>query len=144
MAIQLLQEQDFSGGGAVGITGTGNAGGTNPGRNSPYGGGHCDVVGPESLMGHGYICGGLGGDLFTTRSNSNSIAQENYSPAGNGGFLAGGGSAQIVSSGLNGYMHGGHGGIGAGGGGCANAFSDNVAIGGDGGNGLVIIQYLPA
>ena len=47
-------------------------------------------------------------------------------------------------SGAQDYAHGGHGGIGGGGGGCANDYSSGYAIGGNGGNGIVIIQYLPA
>ena len=136
---------NYNGGGAVGITTTGIAGGGTAGRASPYGGGHCDVVGPESLMGHGYICGGLGGDLLqtTTTSNTNSGATQ-YSPNGNGGFLAGGGVAQITGAGINSAVHGGHGGIGGGGGGASNGYAQSRASGGYGGNGIVIIQYLPA
>jgi len=132
------------GGGAVGITGTGNSVGT-----SIYEmhGADCDVVGPESLMGHGYICGGLGGRAFS--SNTNYItayrnAPMNYSPDGNGGFLAGGGQHQILESGISGMCIGGNGGIGGGGGGCNNTDQGNRIVGGAGGNGIVIIQYLPA
>ena len=131
------------GGGAVGITGTGIAGGAG-GYDTLYGGA-CDVVGPESLMGHGYICGGIGGDVFDSRTNANNNAgADSYPPNGNGGFLAGGGSYQLDGSGVYGYCHGGSGGIGGGGGGCKNLNGGDYAAGGFGGNGIVIIQYLPA
>ena len=132
-----------NGGGAVGITGTGNAGGA--GGSAGGSGGACDVVGPESLIGHGYICGGLGGDVFRSRTNSQSAyGPLNYSPNGSGGFLAGGGTWIMDGNGLQDFCYGGHGGIGGGGGGCANDYSYSYATGGSGGNGIVIIQYLPA
>jgi hypothetical protein len=129
------------GGGAVGITGTGNSGSvTNAWR-----GGSCDVVGPESLMGHGYICGGIGGDtLETYTTNSQYYGPTTHSPNGNGGFLAGGGTVHMRISGSSARLHGGHGGIGGGGGGGRNEYSSNTSYGGSGGNGIVIIQYLPA
>lgn len=134
---------DVCGGGAVGITGTGNAGGNNL-ILQPYGG-SCDVVGPESLMGYGYICGGTGGDPFHSRTASNTgYGPMNYSPNGTGGFLAGGGLWYMDGSGMSQYAHGGHGGIGGGGGGCNNDAGAAYAAGGHGGNGIVIIQYLPA
>tara|TARA_R110000782_G_scaffold246838_1_gene333523 strand:+ start:286 stop:1110 length:825 start_codon:yes stop_codon:yes gene_type:complete len=132
-----------SGGGAVGITGTGNAGGSSL-LTDPYGG-SCDSVGPESLIGHGYICGGKGGDLFYSQTNASaSYGPMNYSPNGTGGFLAGGGTWYMNGSGVVTRCHGGHGGIGGGGGGCNNDYGDPYATGGHGGNGIVIIQYLPA
>jgi hypothetical protein len=142
----------YTGGGAVGITGTGNAGGASgAGQVPPYSGGPCDVVGPESLMGHGYICGGLGGDYYrswTGQYPQYGIEMLPYSPNGNGGFLAGGGAmwtaGTLAVGGLPNYPHGGNGGIGGGGGGCSNDRGANYASGGSGGNGIVIIQYLPA
>jgi len=134
----------YYGGGAVGITGTGNSVGT-----SYYNihGADCDVVGPESLMGYGYICGGLGGRAFNSKTNNVSNyrnAPMSYGPDGNGGFLAGGGQFQIISGGIQGRCIGGKGGTGGGGGGCVNQYSNANTNGGDGGNGIVIIQYLPA
>ena len=132
-----------TGGGAVGITGTGNAG-SSTFNNDPHGG-SCDVVGPESLIGHGYICGGIGGDLFYSQTGSTTAyGPMNYSPNGTGGFLAGGGSWFMNGSGIITKAHGGHGGIGGGGGACNNDSSASYATGGNGGNGIVIIQYLPA
>ena len=132
-----------TGGGAVGITGTGNAG-SSTFNNDPHGG-SCDVVGPESLIGHGYICGGIGGDMFYSQTGSpTAYGPMNYSPNGTGGFLAGGGSWFMNGSGITQRAHGGHGGIGGGGGCCNNDAGANYATGGNGGNGIVIIQYLPA
>ena len=134
---------DYTGGGAVGITGTGNAGSNNA-NNDPHGG-SCDVVGPESLIGHGYICGGIGGDMFYSQTASTTAyGPMNYSPNGTGGFLAGGGTWFMNGSGITQRAHGGHGGIGGGGGCCNNDAGATYATGGNGGNGIVIIQYLPA
>lgn len=129
------------GGGAVGITSTGN----NANATTDRRGASCDVVGPESLMGYGYICGGIGGDsLYTYTTDSQAYGPTTHSPNGNGGFLAGGGLVYMSISGSNGFAHGGHGGIGGGGGGCRNERDSYYSIGGSGGNGIVIIQYLPA
>jgi hypothetical protein len=134
---------NVSGGGAVGITGTGNAGGSSTASN-PYGG-SCDSVGPESLIGHGYICGGKGGDMFYSEiASASGYGPMNYSPNGTGGFLAGGGSWYMNGSGVAARCHAGNGGIGGGGGGCNNDYGASYATGGNGGNGIVIIQYLPA
>jgi len=133
----------YTGGGAVGITGTGNAG-SSTAYNDPYGG-SCDVIGPESLIGHGYICGGKGGDMFYSKTDATaSYGPMNYSPNGTGGFLAGGGSWYMDGSGMGPVAYGGHGGIGGGGGCCNNDNGGSYAVGGNGGNGIVIIQYLPA
>ena len=133
----------YTGGGAVGITGTGNAGSASA-DNDPYGG-SCDSVGPESIIGHGYICGGKGGDMFYSKTAASATyGPMNYSPNGTGGFLAGGGTWYMDGSGMGQRAHGGHGGIGGGGGGCNNDAGATYATGGNGGNGIVIIQYLPA
>jgi hypothetical protein len=128
----------YGGGGAVGITGTGNAGGN-------YAGGDCDVVGPESVIGHGYICGGKGGRKTENKTSSSSnYGVNNIGPDANGSFLAGGGVYDTGSSGLTYTCRAGSGGIGGGGAGCVNDAGGGYATGGDGGNGIVIIQYLPA
>tara|TARA_R110002072_G_scaffold302512_1_gene486037 strand:- start:972 stop:1817 length:846 start_codon:yes stop_codon:yes gene_type:complete len=136
------------GGGAVGITGTGNAGGS---QNYDQNGGDCDVVGPESLMGYGYICGGIGGKAWvngtgTVYTNYASYGVITYPPDGNGGFLAGGGQYECQANGVQAHAYGGKGGIGGGGGGCFNNSGGQhlYSSSGDGGNGIVIIQYLPA
>ena len=96
-------------------------------------------------MGYGYICGGLGGDYFHSDTDDfNAYGPLNYSPNGNGGFLAGGGTYWMNGIGIISYAHGGNGGIGGGGGACNNDYGVANATGGPGGNGIVIIQYLPA
>jgi hypothetical protein len=127
------------GGGAVGITGTGNI------ATFQFGGGECDVQGPESLIGHGYICGGKGGRRNYNKTNSYSAyGVHTVGSDAHGGFLSGGGLYHTDSSGLNSYCNAGHGGIGGGGSGCVNDYNSAYAYGGNGGNGIVIIQYLPA
>ena len=128
------------GGGAVGITGTGNSA---LGSRSAQFGAPCDVIGPESLMGYGYICGGRGGDSYNVQTSASTSGTSPTSPS-NGGFLAGGGMLGIAQSGNQPNIHGGAGGIGGGGGACWNNYSLNSTAGGQGGNGIVIIQYLPA
>ena len=130
------------GGGAVGITGTGNSGGTN---NGLLYGGSCDVLGPESLIGYGNICGGKGGRAYWVNTNSaTNHGLKNTIIETQGGFLSGGGLAYIDGSGIGTRLLGGDGGIGGGGGGANNDYSASYARGGDGGSGIVIIQYLPA
>ncbi len=127
------------GGGAVGITGTGNVG------NYHFGGGECDVQGPESLIGHGYICGGKGGrKSYNKTSSASAYGVHTIGSEAHGGFLSGGGLYHTDSSGLNQYTNAGSGGIGGGGAGCVNDYNAVYAHGGNGGNGIVIIQYLPA
>jgi len=126
----------ITGGGAVGITGTGNTGVTN------YGGGDCDVIGPESLMGHGFICGGKGGKRTEVESDSTGV--QSIGPDADGGFLAGGGMFYVDGTNTNYETAAGNGGIGGGGAGCLNDANAYRANGGYGGNGIVIIQYLPA
>ena len=118
------------GGGAVGIYGTGNEGGT------WYRAGSCDAQGPESLIGHGYICGGLGG-----LRNSPASGDAGACLPLDGGFLSGGG--MIYTSAVQNKPTGGTGGIGGGGGAVRNNSGGNYISGG-GGDGIVIIQYLPA
>lgn len=99
----------------------------------------CDIIGPESLMGHGFICGGLGGNHM---QNSTSYDVSFAMPfARDGGFGAGGGIMKYVGASHIGNQFGGNGGIGGGGGLCG-ATQTSKAKSGDGGNGLVIIQYL--
>ena len=104
--------------------------GTNPaaGPSLAGGGGDCDSVGDVSLSGHGLLIGGRGGDLSSGASN-------------HGEFLAGGGLNQKSDSTY--FVVGGKGGVGAGGGPSQNS-TYYRAYGGMGGNGIVVIQYLPA
>ena len=128
---------DF-GGGAVGITGTGNT----AALGSPP---DCDVIGPSSLMGYGYICGESGGQYLENETvYDDDYGVHNIDSATQGGFLAGGGSYMANGAGLEYTIYGGNGGIGGGGGQSMNKRAALYSRAGNGGNGIVIIQYLPA
>ena len=127
------------GGGAVGIYGTGEQSETGTQvRNA----GSVDSIGPESLMGYGVICGGAGG-IFIYQSSS-SPSQPAPGNGQNGGFLSGGGAIRAEGSGAARTIFGGEAGVGGGGGGAMNTQSNSYSRGGRGGDGIVIIQYLPA
>ena len=118
---------DRGGGGAVGIYGTGAAG-------IQYKqGGDSDAQGGESGFGH-IAGGGKGG----THMQNNLIVTARGL---DGGFLAGGGQGQGGASDCP--TIGGNGGSG-GGGGSTQATTQSAALGGKGGDGLVLIQYLPS
>jgi hypothetical protein len=85
-------------------------------------------------MGYGYIVGGQGGKTF--------IGEGSTLVGMNGGFLAGGGSMWGGHSALRTW--GGDGGVGGGGGMGYKTTNTSLAYGGTGGDGIVIIQYLPA
>lgn len=128
-------EAAFAGGGAVGIYGTGQSGD----NNDTYRAGSCDAQGPESLIGYGQIFGGKGGLRCSPGTSG-----ENYTLGAHsldGGFLSGG--ASLYASQNQDSPTGGNGGIGGGGGGCRNNVSGRYRSG-SGGDGIVIIQYLPA
>ena len=114
------------GGGAVGLTGTGNDGfkGTNSYRSV---GADCDILGDFYSSSFGQISGGAGGTLYI----AGSIVVE-------AGELAGGGG----NAGATFPMTAGHASIGGGGG---FTFNTSVAdtISGRGGEGCVVIQYIP-
>ena len=117
------------GGGAVGIYATGKIG-----RNNITAG-ESDAQGGESGFGH------IGGGGTRQSFIQNQVAGVTID-APDGGFLAGGGAtSQLVSA----YAFGGNGGIGGGGGGAGgNSNANGATFGGDGGDGLVLIQYLPS
>ena len=123
------------GGGAVGIYGTGASG-----TSANIGGGQSDASaggingGGLDMSGYGYIVGGDAGSSIGHYNNAS------LSP--NGGALSGGGGAFQLGTWDKVYVYGGNGGIGAGGGG-ALASSTNRAFSGKGGDGVVLIQYLP-
>jgi hypothetical protein len=126
------------GGGAVGITGTGNSGGATATGINIYGG-DCDVVGDFWSSTLGQIAGGIGGVGLNTEYTQG----QSDSARLDGGPLAGGGTQfQTNSSGFN-ARTGGRGGIGAGGGGVANPTSNTYVRSGRGGEGIVVIQYIP-
>ena len=117
------------GGGAVGIYGTGAAG-----RNTKGGGVSDAQGGGLAMSGFGEIVGG----------SAQSLEKDNGSGAalwpGVAGDLCGGAFAEIASNTSGLLATGGYGGIGGGGG----AGDANVPIAGQGGDGIVLIQYLPS
>ena len=125
----------FAGGGAVGIYGTGQSGD----NNDTYRAGSCDAQGPESLIGYGQIFGGRGGLRCNPGSSGANDTLGSHSLDGE--FLAGG--ATLYASTNQDSPTGGSGGIGGGGGGCRNQVNGRYRSG-SGGDGIVIIQYLPA
>lgn len=121
-------------GGAVGIYGTGNAG-TN--TYHTRGGGMTDAQSGGLVMsGYGIICGGSKSSPIMYFPN----AQKGASYLFTASDLCGGGAVMRSSS--NSTFHGTNGGIGGGGGGCWNITSAG-ARGGNGGDGIILIQYLP-
>jgi len=121
-----------SGGGAVGVYGTGDG----PTSEQLRGGQSDASGGGLPMSGFGQIVGGNAGAY--------QYAVGNQSGGGhvNAGDLSGGGN--VNSSGTGTYHVGGNGGIGGGGGGVASYNGAAYAIAGAGGDGLVLIQYLPS
>jgi hypothetical protein len=118
------------GGGAVGLTGTGNDGG-GPGNIYNYGG-DCDILGNFYSSSLGQLSGSGGGA-------GQYISTSGYDGFIEAGPLAGGGSfykAGIYS------MVAGHSAIGGGGGWCQASGTTNMRSG-RGGEGCVVIQYIP-
>ena len=120
------------GGGAVGLTGTGNDGFVGTDWGFTAGGGNCDILGDFYSSTLGQLSGGLGGDgVQTTSSGIISIAR--------GEPLAGSGSVyKIVNS-----MYSPDATIGGGGGWTYGAGAANRCWSGRGGEGCVVIQYIP-
>ena len=121
-----------AGGGAVGIYGTGATGSTyhRAGQTDARGGG-------LQNSGFGHICGGIAGRLSGGYLNPSSMQGTS-----GGGDLCGGGQVYINNNSL--IQYGGDAGIGGGGGGIRVSALVNYAGGGNGGDGIVIIQYLPS
>ena len=118
------------GGGAVGLTGTGNDGG-GPGNVYNYGG-NCDILGDFYSSSLGQISGSGGGAGQYVYTNG-------YDGFIEAGPLAGGGS--IWKQGAY-SMVAGHSAIGGGGGWCQTTATSNMRSG-RGGEGCVVIQYIP-
>ena len=124
----------FYGGGAVGVY---RSNSQNSQTKQRGGGESSDAMGDPALMGYGYIVGGKGGKTYNNEYAGRQGVGEN------GGFLAGGGSLFAGSGSYD--MFAGDGGVGGGGGFCyKHGGTANKAYGGTGGDGIVIIQYLPA
>ena len=137
----------IGGGGAVGVHATGQAGGWNdiyPGQTfrsttrSCAGGVSDAAAGGLAMSGYGIICGG-------SQSGDTVYSQDLGSPYANkGDDLCGGGG--VYTGGINEYVIGGAGGIGGGGGAGWNEHDNasyRVGAGGRGGDGIILIQYLP-
>ena len=124
----------FYGGGAVGVYRSNSSNSQTINRG---GGESSDAMGDPALMGHGHIVGGKGGKTFMADGNGGGTVV-----GMNGEFLAGGGS--IMAGGNNNAGWAGDGGVGGGGGMSYKSAYTNKAYGGTGGDGIVIIQYLPA
>ena len=120
------------GGGAVGVYRSNSANSQTTQRGA---GESSDALGDPALMGYGYIVGGQGGKTCMNDLSKTGDSQ-------NGGFLAGGGS--MFGGGAAYQSWGGDGGVGGGGGMGYKTSNFQVAYGGTGGDGIVIIQYLPA
>jgi hypothetical protein len=117
-------------GGAVGVFATGNNGSvmlTDA------------TAGGLGMSGFGIICGGsMAPTTPDVYLHSGTITYTPY-PTGD---LCGGGAIQTSSQPYY-YMFGGDGGIGGGGGGAKNAGGAGYTTGGRGGDGIILIQYLP-
>ena len=122
------------GGGAVGVYGTGEAG-----SNAQLGGGRSDaVVEGINLSGFGQITGGTQGTYIYQAGGGSSIPGN----ANASGALSGGGAANVAGSAA--YFSGGDAYVGGGGGGVTSNSGSAYGMGGCGGDGLVLIQYLPS
>jgi len=125
-----------TGGGAVGLLGTGNAGNGSGGYN--YSGGDCDVIGDLWSSSFGQISGSLGAK--SVWSTANTSVWTAYVP--DAGPLAGGGFLRQDITTVYGLIIGGAATIGGGGGFCDNSGTYG-ATSGRGGEGCVVIQYIP-
>ena len=124
-------------GGAVGLTGTGNAG---KAYSSLFAGGDCDVIGDLWSSSFGEISGSLGPKGIET--NSNAQYAPNPTPLDAGPF-AGGAFIRQGRTTQWGYSSAGAATIGGGGGSNDNSGGANNSISGRGGEGIVVIQYIP-
>ena len=121
------------GGGGVGLSGTGLDGGNVVNLNTSFGG-RCDILGDFYSSSLGQISGSSGGKgIYMHSSTDNAAGESEAGPlAGAGGMIMSGVNASIA----------GHASIGGGGGFCY-ATSVNNIISGRGGEGCVVIQYIP-
>ena len=124
------------GGGAVGITGTGNQGfDGSPSSSGVYFGGACDVIGDFWSSSLGQLAGSIGGVGVYASSTALDGSRADAGP------LAGGGGAYVGS----GYYYPSGGAATIGGGGGPGIYSQGTwaGLGGRGGEGIVVIQYIP-
>ena len=121
------------GGGAVGLTGTGMDGAKTADVITNYGG-NCDIVGDFYSSSFGQLSGSLGG-------RSSYVWNEN---GGGGNFNAGPLAGAGGMYGIGSYdFQAGHASVGGGGGFCRTAGGSTRVFSGRGGEGCVVIQYIP-
>jgi hypothetical protein len=121
------------GGGGVGLAGTGIAGGTGSAWQDTFGA-NCDILGDFYSSSLGQISGGSGGKgIYISNGQSASVGQSEAGPLAGGGGMV---SQSMYSS------IAGHASIG-GGGGWSYAPSPGIVHSGRGGEGCVVIQYIP-
>ena len=126
-------------GGAVGVFATGQAGAQVANKGGVQAGGRTDAAaGGLGMSGFGIICGGSkrGNDGY----HSSGTTAAPYSLDGDDLCGASGMHSEGVSTA---DAIGGQAGIGGGGGGAKNVNSSNRCFGGQGGDGIILIQYLP-
>ena len=130
----------YMGGGAVGLTGTGNAGFSDSANGTA---GQCDVVGDLWSSTFGQIAGGRRGLTADTNSDG-SRTRPAAATYAHGEPLSGGGIVTVAGTpNPSTLATGGDGGIGAGGGAGMNGATQAYTRGGEGGPGLVIFSYIP-
>ena len=122
------------GGGAVGLTGTGNQGFT-PGDDATFVGGACDVIGDFWSSSLGQLAGGIGGRGLYSNTNA-------FDGSGTDALPLAGGGGTYMGGGYN-YPTGGNATIGGGGGPAIYGTGSYAGLGGRGGEGIVIFQYIP-
>ena len=121
----------YSGGGAVGVHGTGDTGEGDAGNND----GHSDAMGEGiGSSGYGYVIGGQSAASVWVASGTPWSLNQAGALAGGAGYWANTNAVFIVGQ---------NGGIGGGGGGAYNQNFGSYCEGGRGGDGIIIIQYLP-
>tara|TARA_R110000787_G_C13304736_1_gene434877 strand:- start:58 stop:870 length:813 start_codon:yes stop_codon:yes gene_type:complete len=122
-----------AGGGAVGLTGTGADGTAGPFYLYTACGGRCDILGDFYSSSLGQISGGIGGQGMTKAQYYDSNGFLHAEPLGGGGSLY---------SNYDNSATGGNGSIG-GGGGWKFSSGSTPLYSGRGGEGCVVIQYIP-
>jgi len=133
--------QTYAGGGGVNLTNTGTAhNATNIAWNSGFYAGYPQVQGNFWDSKEGELMGGKGARGIWQQSSA--FGSPATMPI-DGEPLAGGGSVLYTQQmSQNGSVYGGDGGFGAGGGACTTKNGEQ-GVSGRGGNGIVVIQYIP-
>ena len=115
----------------MGVHGTGDTGEVDAGNND----GHSDAMGEGiGSSGYGYVIGGQSAASVWVASGTPWSLNQAGALAGGAGYWANTNAVFIVGQ---------NGGIGGGGGGAYNQNFGSYCEGGRGGDGIIIIQYLP-